>query len=350
MERPTRNEFPNFQRLHWALEKLGVDTGIIYREFGIRERDIGEGRSVSMSTYLNVLNRAAELTGRTAIGIDIARTRTVTDLGILGYIARNAPDFERFLALIESYMDLVMPGARASLVEDGETVHWTYELPAFSPGHSRHEVEMSIMQFIGSVRELLRMPDWRPQHVFLQHEPPGDLTPLQDAFGADITFNHAFSGVALSRHLLNVSLNDADPRLLEVLEHQVRRSMSQLKTSDALADRITLLISSSLGRSDVSADKLASHLGMSRRTLHRRLLDQGTSLSRLHDMVVLQVAKESLRDTTVSITELAQKLGYSDASAFHKAFKRLTGLAPLRYRRQHRGRKTPEARAPRAGH
>jgi AraC-like DNA-binding protein len=209
---------------------------------------------------------------------------------------------------------------------------------------------MSIMQFIGSVRELLRMPDWRPQHVFLQHEPPGDLTPLQDAFGADITFNHAFSGVALSRHLLNVSLNDADPRLLEVLEHQVRRSMSQLKTSDALADRITLLISSSLGRSDVSADKLASHLGMSRRTLHRRLLDQGTSLSRLHDMVVLQVAKESLRDTTVSITELAQKLGYSDASAFHKAFKRLTGLAPLRYRRQHRGRKTPEARAPRTGH
>jgi AraC-like DNA-binding protein len=318
MERPTRNEFPNFQRLHWALEKLGVDTGIIYREFGIRERDIGEGRSVSMSTYLNVLNRAAELTGRTAIGIDIARTRTVTDLGILGYIARNAPDFERFLALIESYMDLVMPGARASLVEDGETVHWTYELPAFSPGHSRHEVEMSIMQFIGSVRELLRMPDWRPQHVFLQHEPPGDLTPLQDAFGADITFNHAFSGVALSRHLLNVSLNDADPRLLEVLEHQVRRSMSQLKTSDALADRITLLISSSLGRSDVSADKLASHLGMSRRTLHRRLLDQGTSLSRLHDMVVLQVAKESLRDTTVSITELAQKLGISRKALWQK--------------------------------
>lgn len=345
MERPLRNEFPNFRRLHWALEKLGVDTGTLYRDFGIRERDIAEGRSVSMSTYLNVLNRAAELPGRTAIGIEIARTRTATDLGILGYIARNAPDFGRFLALIESYLDLVMPGARAGLVEDGETVYWTYGLPAFSPSHSRHEVEMSVMQFIGVVRELLHMPDWHPKQVFLQHEAPSDLTPLEDAFGADITFNHAFNGVALSRHLLNFSLNDADPRLLEVLEHQVRRSMSQLKTSDALADRITLLISSSLGRSDLSADRLASHLGMSRRTLHRRLLDQGTSLSRLHDIVVLQVAKESLRNTTVSITELAQKLGYSDASAFHKAFRRLTGQAPLRYRRQHRDRKTAEARA-----
>jgi len=327
---------PNFHRTHEALRSLNVDTTKLYRLLGIRESDLhAENSGVTMGTYLELLRRAAEQERRPFLGLEIAMTRNVANLGALGYLMRNAPDFEHSLTMIDSYLDLIMPGCISGLIKRELDCIWTYEVPGFSPAQARHEIDMGLMQFIGTVRELFSLPDWRPAEVFFQHEPPGDTEPLRIAMADTLHFGHYFSGVAFPQEFLRYAIGDADPQLLRVLEQQVQRSINELKEDGTLIGRITFMIASRLGKTDVSADSLASRIGMSRRTLHRRLNEQGTSFNALREVVVLRIAKEALATTSVSITELAQELGYSDASAFDRAFKRLTGLSPLSYRRQH---------------
>lgn len=328
---------PNFFRVDTALLELGIDTARYYRLAGIRGGGAdqgGERERVSVPKYLELLNLIAETEGRPFLGIEIANTRDVANLGTLGYMIRNAPNFERCLALINSYLNLIIPGSKAELVRSEDHCIWTYELQGHTPFQSRHEIEMTLLQFCNTVRELLSLPDWQPESVFFQHPAPEDTGLLQREFCENIMFEHYCSGVKFAENLLYRTISDADPRLLAILESQVQESMKQLKAGDTLAGRITFLISSRLGKADTSASSLAPVLGMSLRTLHRRLREQGTSLQELRDVVISRLAKEMLCKTTISITQLAQQLGYSDTSAFDRAFKRLTGHSPQAYRRE----------------
>lgn len=332
----TTNTIPNFRRTHQSLMKLGINVGPVYRALGIRESDLqGHLSGVTMATYLELLFRISEEQGQAFLGLEMAHTRDVSDLGVLGYMVRNAPNFERCIAITGKYLNLVMPGCRTNLVHLKRDYIWTYEIPGFSPAKCRHEIEQSLMQFIGSVRELLSLPGWRPTEVFFQHAEPEGSESLRKAMSDTLHFNHYCNGVLLPAELLCHTISDADPELLGLLEQQVQHSIDQLKQDDTLIGRITFMITSRLGKTKVSADSIAPRLGMSRRTLHRRLSERDTSFNELREAVVLKIAKQALSTTNVSITALAQELGYSESSGFDRAFKRLTGFSPLNYRRGH---------------
>ena len=334
MQRTAAKRIPNYRRVHDALQQLGVDTATLYRSLHIREEDFdAENGGVTMAAHLELLNRAAEQLQDPYLGISIAQTRDIANLGAVGYMARSAPDFGRAMTIVDSYLELVTPGSSSGLINHGDSSTWTYEVEGFAPEQCRHEVEMTLMQFVNSVRELLSLPDWRPLETCFRHSPPDRVGPIQAGFSERLTFNHSFNGVSFPTGFLTMSTSNADPQLLQVLEQQVQRSISQLKRGINLRDRVSFLISSQIGQTDISAESIAARLGMSRRTLHRRLADQGTSVSKLRDIVVFQIAKEVLVDTSVSITQLAQQLGYSDASAFDRAFKRLSGQTPQAFRR-----------------
>ncbi|TDG12151.1 AraC family transcriptional regulator [Seongchinamella unica] len=329
---PTR--IPNYRRVHDSLQQLGVNTDSLYRSLHIREEDFDDDSAgVTMAAHLELLNRAAEQRKDPYLGISMARTRDVANLGVVGYMVRSAPDFGRSLTIVDSYLELVTPGARCGLLNHGDSSTWTYDVDGFSPDQCRHEVEMTLMQFVNAIRELLSLPDWRPLETCFRHAPPEDADPVRAAFSERLTFHHSFNGVSFPTGFLAMQTSDSDPQLLHVLEQQVQRSISQLKRGSNLRDRISFLISSQIGQTEISAESLAASLGMSRRTLHRRLAEQETSVGQLRDFVVFQIAKEVLLTTSVSITQLAQQLGYSDASAFDRAFKRLSGQTPQTFRR-----------------
>ncbi len=335
---------PDFRRVHEPLQRLGVDTATLYPALGIRESEFVEQDSVSIPAYLELLQRAAEHHRRPFLGLELAQLRNLSDLGALGYMLRNAPDFGRTLDIIDSYVDLVTPGARTAVIQSGDSCIWTYALPGYSAALCRQEVELSLYEFVYVTRELLALGHWRPQEVFFQHDAPRGLAPLRRAFGNRLIFKHYCNGVRFPRDFLSRSISNADPQLLRVLQAQVQHSIDRLKQSNDLLARLNNMLSSRMGKADISADELASQMGMSRRTLHRRLEALGTSFSEQRDIVVLQLAKQTLGTTSVSVTELAQQLGYADSAAFDRAFKRLTGLTPLAYRRAH-GHRMPSARS-----
>ena len=326
--------FPNFERVHEPLAKLGVDTALVYAKAGINRRDL-ELDSVGLIHYLRVLQVGAELSRKPFLGLEIAQMRQAADLGLYGYMIANASDYRELLQLANKYLDVVTPGAVGSLTETGSHALWTYEFPGLDAELCRQEVELSLMEFVWFTRTAIGQAEWRPAEVCFQHDAPEDPAPLQQAMTPNIAFNHWFNGAVFPRRLLDQRISGADTRLLRLLQDQVEELHSQLQVSQDLLAKVSLMIASGIGKSDISSESLAHGLHMSRRSLHRRLAEAGTSVQAMRDAVVIRLAKQMLLTTRAPISEVASMLGYSESSAFMRAFSRLTGETPTVFRKRH---------------
>jgi len=129
-----------------------------------------------------------------------------------------------------------------------------------------------------------------------------------------------------------VPLPTSDPALLEILKRHADHLLAKLPPSDDFIARVRQLIAQELTGGDPSADHLATRLGMSSRTLRRRLEERGTGHKALLDEIRRELAMRHLGEERLEIGEVAFLLGYSEASAFHRAFKRWTGSTPVDYR------------------
>ena len=129
---------------------------------------------------------------------------------------------------------------------------------------------------------------------------------------------------------LDSPLPRADSILNRLLDEQAREALANLPEYSDLADRVRTAIAQSLRKGELGTDATASRVGMSARSLRRQLNEQGLSHQQLLDEVRAEIARRSLVDG-LSPSEVAFLVGFSDASAFHKAFRRWTGLAPREF-------------------
>lgn len=326
---------PNINRFHKLLQDLSVDTAALYAELKIDPAVmVADNTSLSMHKYADLLELAAKKSDNRFLGIDLARASNNNDLGVLSYIVGNAPDMEKSLELLHRYVTLVDPGGSTGLIKEDTHCILTYKIRDILAPRCTQCTEMTIAQFVLMFQAALKDDSWLPTAIYFEHPAPEQKLLLDFPFKSELIFNHFFSGVRFSHDLLRYPNSNFDPQLLTLLESQVQKTAEHLLHSDSIVDRVRLLISSNLGRIEINSDTAANELGMSRSTLNRRLRDSGTTFNTLRENVVFQLAKESLSTTSISITELAQNLGYSDSSAFDRAFKRLTGERPLEYRKK----------------
>lgn len=292
--------------------------------------------TISMASYLKMLELAALSSQRRFLGMEMALEYDSTELGALGYILRNAGDLEKGIALLQRYVQLVSPGAKIKLDQEQDFCTLRYQLNHFPPRLCRQDVEGTLMQFVLMIRAVLADDCWQPERMYLQHSNIDNTANKNCPLNCDLVFEHFCSGIRFSKTLLRQSNQDFDPKLLSLLENQVMQTAKELLQSDTIIDRTRLLIASKLGHSPITANSIAVELGMSRRTFYRRLSEHNTAFNRLREAVIIDLAKQSLESSAIAITQLAQNLGYSEASAFDRAFKRITQQSPLKYRARHR--------------
>jgi AraC-like DNA-binding protein len=135
--------------------------------------------------------------------------------------------------------------------------------------------------------------------------------------------------------LLELPCRRKDPSLLSLLD---RYAADRLGGAGAatFADRVRGALSDTLQDGNVSARTVAARLNVSVRTLHRALAAEGTSYMRLLDQLRLDIAERQLRDDRMSVAEVGFLVGFSEISAFHRAFKRWTGRTPVTFRAEAR--------------
>ncbi|MEO9964184.1 MAG: AraC family transcriptional regulator ligand-binding domain-containing protein [Reichenbachiella sp.] len=176
--------------------------------------------------------------------------------------------------------------------------------------------------------------DISPVRVCFQHEAPSNLKSHQQAFSCDILFDQEKNYLAYKTQDLELRTAKADTAINLFLVERVAEETSgiQVRISKIIAD-VEMLVMDALPSGIPSVAMLAEHLGMSNRTLTRRLAEDNMTVRDIIQKIQLKVSKDLLKNSTHSIAEISFQTGFSEQSAFNRAFKRWTGQSPVEFRK-----------------
>jgi AraC-like DNA-binding protein len=176
--------------------------------------------------------------------------------------------------------------------------------------------------------------DISPVEVSFKHASPGDLISYTDAFQCPVLFNQSQNYIAYKTHDLERRTAKADASINAFLVDRVEEKTKGIKVSvNKLVADIERLIKDALPSGIPSIEQLSQHLGMSSRTLTRRLSERNTSFRDLIKKTQKEISKDLLLKTSLSVGEIAFQTGFSEQSAFNRAFKRWTGQSPTEFRK-----------------
>jgi AraC-like DNA-binding protein len=171
--------------------------------------------------------------------------------------------------------------------------------------------------------------------VWFKHEEPGDVSAYRAIFAhAKLVFGAAFDGFVSNATLLDEPMPTANASLHGVLRAHAEHLLAEYASSENFVERVSADILGSLRAGGSTAEGTAARLGMTRRTLTRRLAERGTSYSELLKEARYRTAMHYLRHTAHSVEDIAFLLGFSECPPFIRAFKRWSGYPPLAYRKR----------------
>src|SRR5262249_11051013 len=198
----------------------------------------------------------------------------------------------------------------------------------------RHGNEYFVAGMLHLARELTGRR-CAPIRVRLAHPPPRDTAPLATSFGTTrLDFGTGANGIVFDAATLALPIVSHDPPLLALLGDHAARSLSAATPLDVpMTAELRAKIRDALGREEPSLDLVASRLGMTPRTLQRRLAEEGSSFAEVLDRVREELARLHLADAKKTLGDVACRLGFADQRAFFRAFKRWTGTTPTAFRR-----------------
>jgi AraC-like DNA-binding protein len=289
---------------------------------------------------ISLLKQVAMGTGDEAIGIRAAEYVRPGDFDVLEYAAVSSPTWGEAMLVVNRYLRLIHDAAEFTLDVAGERAIWRYRFP---PGvdlpPASVEYFMAVVVLLG--RRYSGGDFLKGGAAHFIHPPPRDASEQRRMFGPSVLFEQTENCLVFPVSALSLPMVKSDPALRSMLERVAREMLERLPKADALTGQIRQLLASELGRGDPGIVTLAQHLHMTPRTLRRRLAEIGTTHRDILEQLRKELALRYLGERSIGTSEVAFLLGYSNASAFHKAFKRWTGVSASEYRRRGSPRAKP---------
>lgn len=268
-------------------------------------------------------------------GFHLAREQPALNMGVAGQLSRSCPDVRSALAVISRYHHLHNEGSSWQVVEEPE---YTYLIRREHLRDAKSAVQSALYSMTQGymILRLLCGQPWSPRAVFFSNSANtlGDIRELKLFFHAPLQFDHEFNGFMVHTETLNRPVSTADPQLHKSLDNYIRVVLDAYGDKSDLCSRVKLLIQQTLSSGRCNAELVASMLSLHPKALQRRLAAEGTGFKALLAEVSIERAQYYMRNTSVSLTEIASFLGYSELSAFTRAYTRQVGVSPSEWREQ----------------
>ena len=290
------------------------------------------------SQETRVWDEAVRLTGDQDFGLHLAEwvARSPEDLfDVLTFAVRSCATLGEHYRLAGRYIRLIHEGIYLSLEEDGDVARLFHGHIPEQIG-PRHPVE-------GMLALTLLLGRWGvgaefvPESVCFMHARPDRVSEQERVFKAPVHYGCPRNELVLARALLDRPQRHAELRLLAILDRQLGSLLSGLPESRRFRDVVKRCMMDELPEHEPIVAVIARKLHMSARSLQRRLQSEGTNFAEVLSDLRRDRALRYLQDPRISIGEVAFLLGFLDATAFHRAFKRWTGTTPAEYRLCARG-------------
>lgn len=313
--------FSRFEReMGSCADELGIPRAIFHRP------DV----EYSIDSYFRLLDCTAR-NGHPDIGFRVGSSMAPSDIGALGHAVGAAATVGQGLNLLSRYL-FVLAHGNIVRIDSGQNialVSWAYT--ELHQGLHQQDTELAICYLAGCVYQLSGRTV-KPVQVEFAHPRPGHAPEMEAFFGCPVLFKRRVNRLRYPKSCLSKANPDSDPSLLEALDFYLSQRIKSREVEDDLLDKVKHFISISLGDGSPDVGRIAGILGMSSRTLQRRLAKEGVVFSDLVDTVRHDIAKEYVSHSEYSLTEIALMLGYSELSAFSRACRRWTGSNPQEMR------------------
>jgi len=310
------------------LTVMGVKRSVILDKVGLTESELNQSNQMVKSCgYENLYLLAEQETGSKAIGFEFGQVVEPDRWGILGYIVYTAPTLKA--ALINQFRYQALSGNIGTPSQEYRqntiVLKW---LPAYRCSY--HTVEEMITAWAVMARRLTNN-EIRPLAVYFRHSCQTDLSLYRELFGCEVTFNSDYNGIEISQSILDSPLTKYNPGLYSLLCQQADNIVNNL-VEKLPVEIVTQFISNQLSLGVPEIEDAAQNLQMSVRTLQRKLSQHQLTFSGLINTVRKDLAINYLENTDTKYIYIAQMLGFSEQSAFQRAFKRWTGKTPKQFR------------------
>jgi AraC-like DNA-binding protein len=314
-------------------QRLGIELTDLPKRFGVA-RDAANLAEVGigLDAFRALCDEIARKANDPLFGYRAGREAARGEYGLIEYLVRNGSNVRAAAEAMARYGGVVKAQQRSF---DPATGLLKEAIPGEPECLGRQGNEFAMTYFVRIGREVAGA-EFVPRRVFFAHAPPPHrVTEMTDYFGTtEFVYRAGFNAIELSPEVQALPIHSADAALRDVLESRAKEIVTADEASIDDLGQIRRLVAEELPSMDVSAENLARKMGVSERTLHRRLAAAGTSVRDVVEQVREGLARTYLADPQRGIAEIATLLGYSDQRAFARAFRRWTGETPGDHRRR----------------
>ena len=321
---------PSLVNLWNTIESYGIDPEPLFAD---EHTTIQLPIDPSLRFPYEVLDRiratAVEMCGEEAFGLRSASVYIPSQLGALGYAWLTSPTLRKAFLKVERFIRVITDDATVLVEDRNGCMLVTLKLDVHS--------ECEAVRDDGALALITRMcrldigDHFRLQAVNFKHAQPRDIKPYFEYFGCQLNFNQAENQLLIPLSIADEALDGADSELALLNENIVTRNLARIDRDDIVA-RVQAALVEQLSHERVSGGSVAEALHMSERTLHRKLADVNSNFKAQLVETRRRLADHYILDNNLTLTEISLLLGFSEQSAFSRAFKNWTGSTPTETR------------------
>lgn len=316
------------------IERLGISPQEFTRPFGLDPKILPSPKARVPAQFGDeTFARIASLVPDPAFALLSAECWHPSNLGTLGYAWLSSETLRAALTRLARYSKIVGEKATCKCVDRPNGLHLIYD-----SGRGNSLVGYVMTDFaLAIIVDMCRTnfgPSFALESVYLRRPQPGDAKPYEDFYGCAVFFGVGDDGFVLARHIADKPLPTANQELATTFDTILAAEFAKLGSSDIEA-RAKAYLLEKLTSGEPSEALLAREMGMSTRTLQRKLGELDLTYRSVLEKTRFDLALRYLDDPAKSITDITFLLGFSEQSAFTRAFKRWSGKTPSFFRGRH---------------
>jgi AraC-like DNA-binding protein len=318
-----------------ALEADGVPRREALRRVQISEPELHSAATrISVNQVIEVYRNAIRLSQDPYFAFRTGLKSHVSLYVMYGFAILSSMNFRQTMHFAVKYHQLATPLVKLRFDEGPDRIAWIIDPlphPALDARLYRFIVEMQIGLITSLHRDIMGSAFW-PSEVHVTFSPPAGQETYTEIFGCRVLFAQAEN-----RLLYDASWLCGTPHFGNEITYATVLGLcddlhDELANRAGIAGKVREILMATIGR-HTSFENVATRLGVPVRSLRRKLREQGTSFRELTDQLRAHVAMKYLRDTDMTIEDIADALGFSDTANFRHAFHRWAGTSPLGFRR-----------------
>jgi AraC-like DNA-binding protein len=315
-----------------AARRYGLDREELIRLAGLTPTELDDPDSrVSLAKIWTLWRVVIDKAPDPWLGLHLGAETAVRELGLVGYAAYHSQTLHAAFERVARYSRIVNEALVAHMIDHEDRGSFAVD-KAPRLDALRHPIDGRLASVWAVARELTGV-DVTPLEVRFPYPRPADTSELARVFGCSMQFDQPESMIVFSRTDLDREVVHADETLSGYLDKLAIDSLKTLDEDVSFRQRVRRAIWSELSGGKPSVRQIARKLGVSPRTLQRRLEEERTSFAAELDGLRHEAASSLLEDRSLAVYEIAFLLGYSEPSTFYRAFRRWKRISPQEFRR-----------------